>query len=196
MSSNSSARTRLARRALAAYVPLEAAAALALRSPHTAVKGDRYSKHTIFAVNGAASALALRLADSNQAAREGLPLSKGRAICGVCTMLAGAGFRLWSGLTLGRHFTTDVAVLEDHRIIEKGPYRLVRHPSYTGAVLAGVGFGILLGSRAGLAAAVLPSIAVFGYRTYLEEQLLQRELGEKYAAYSQRVPKRLIPLLF
>lgn len=196
MSRRSSTRTRLARRALAAYVPLEAAASLALRSPPSAAKGDRYSKQTIFAVNGAASALALRLADSNQAAIEGRPVSKVRALCGVSTMLAGAGLRLWSGLTLGRRFTTDVAVLEDHEIIEKGPYRLVRHPSYTGAVLAGVGFGILLGNQAGFVAAIVPSIAVFGYRTYIEEQLLHHELGEEYAAYIRRVPKRFLPYVF
>ena len=196
MSRRSSTRTRLARGALAAYVPLEAAASLALRSPHTAVKGDRYSKHTIFAVNGAASALALRLAESNQAARDGRPVSKGRTAAGISTMLAGAGLRLWCGLTLGRQFTTDVAVLEDHEIIEKGPYRLVRHPSYTGAILAGVGFGILLGSRVGLAAAITPSIAVFLYRTSIEERLLDRELGEEYAAYIRRVPKRFLPYGF
>lgn len=160
------------------------------------MKGDRHSKHTIFAANGAASALALRLAESNQAARDGLPVSKGRAVAGISTMLAGAGLRLWCGLALGRHFTTDVAVLEDHEIIEKGPYRLVRHPSYTGAILAGVGFGILLGSRAGLAAAIIPSIAVFGYRTAVEEQFLHRELGDEYPAYCRCVPKRFLPYVF
>lgn len=196
MSRRSSTRTRLARRALAAYVPLEAAAALALRSPPSAVRGDCYSKQTIFVVNGAASALALRLADTNQAAREGRTVSKVRAVTAVSTMLAGAGLRLWSSLTLGRQFTTDVAVLEDHEIIEKGPYRLVRHPSYIGAILAGVGFGILLGSRAGWAAAIIPSIAVFGYRASIEEQILRRELGEEYTAYCRRVPRRFQPYVF
>jgi protein-S-isoprenylcysteine O-methyltransferase Ste14 len=68
-------------------------------------------------------------------------------VLGMLILLAGGTFRLSAFRTLGRHFTFDLAVLKDHKLITSGPYAIVRHPSYTGLVGMMWGTTITIGSR-------------------------------------------------
>ena len=77
-------------------------------------------------------------------------------------MVGGVAFRLWAVLSLGRFFRVAVTTQDDHRLIERGPYRRLRHPSYTGALVTLFGFGLTIGNWLSLAAAVLPPLAVDG----------------------------------
>lgn len=114
---------------------------------------------------------------------------------GVALFAAGLALRWWSILHLGRLFTVDVAIHEDHALIESGPYRLLRHPAYAGALLAFLGFGICLGNWVALLAVTVPITWAFMRRIVIEEQALNGALGESYAAYARRT-KRLVPYLY
>jgi protein-S-isoprenylcysteine O-methyltransferase Ste14 len=107
-------------------------------------------------------------------------------------MVAGFAFRAWAIRELGRFFTVTVGLEEGHRVVDTGPYRFVRHPSYTGMQLFFVGLGIALDSWLSLAAAMLLPLAGIVTRILYEEQTLRRELGEPYISYSSRTT-RLIP---
>ena len=65
---------------------------------------------------------------------------------GCALMVAGMAFRWWAVRVLDRYFTVDVAIREDHKLIRSGPYRLLRHPSYTGSLATFYGFALALGS--------------------------------------------------
>jgi protein-S-isoprenylcysteine O-methyltransferase Ste14 len=114
---------------------------------------------------------------------------------GVCLMVSVAAFRWYSAGLLGKYFTFDVAVESGHELIEAGPYRYIRHPSYTGALLSLLGFGLALGNWAGLAAAVGCLGIAYAYRIPVEEAALASALGENYVRYRKRT-WRLVPFLF
>ena len=111
---------------------------------------------------------------------------------GVILMAAGIVVRQWSIAVLGRFFSGVVGVQKDQTLVESGPYRYVRHPSYTGALIFFVGLGLALQSWGAVLALALIFAVVYGYRMYLEEHVLISELGEVYVSYSWRT-KRLIP---
>lgn len=114
---------------------------------------------------------------------------------GAFLAVGGTLFRQWAIRTLGQYFTRSVRVSPDQRVVQEGPYRWVRHPSYTGAILAAAGVGLALGnplSFAFLLAAVVPG---FAYRISIEEKALVETLGEPYRAYRART-KRLIPFVW
>jgi protein-S-isoprenylcysteine O-methyltransferase Ste14 len=110
--------------------------------------------------------------------------------CGVGCV--GLCLRWWAIRALGTQFTRNLQVMADHQLVTNGPYRTLRHPSYTGAVLMFVGVGVGLGNALSFAAClVLPAV---GYiqRIPGEEAMLRLELGKPYAEYSSRT-KRLLP---
>ena len=111
---------------------------------------------------------------------------------GLCAMAAGQLLRWWSIATLGRLFTVNVAIREGHRLVTHGPYRWVRHPSYTAVLLFHVGAAACLGNVLSVIALVACSTAGLLIRMRVEEDALLRGLGAEYAAYLQRT-KRLIP---
>jgi protein-S-isoprenylcysteine O-methyltransferase Ste14 len=96
---------------------------------------------------------------------------------------------------LGKYFTFDVAVHNNHTLIQEGPYRYIRHPSYSGALLSLVGFGLALGNWAGLALFLFCMGIAYSYRIPIEEAALAAGLGEPYRQYVSRT-RRLIPFLF
>lgn len=110
----------------------------------------------------------------------------------VLVALAGFGFCWWARLHLGPLWSATITRKEDHRIVDTGPYRLVRHPIYTGLLAASVAAALLqahLLSLLGLVAV----LAGFYQKARYEEQFLRQELGaETYDAYAARVPM-LIP---
>jgi len=114
------------------------------------------------------------------------------AVVGLALMVAGLLLRWWAVAHLGRFFTVNVAVASDHRVVDTGPYRLIRHPSYTGILLTCLGVGLCFGNFASLLVIVVPIVALALKRVQIEEAALASELGEHYRTYMSHT-KRLIP---
>ena len=95
---------------------------------------------------------------------------------------------------LGRFFTYDVAIHTGQTVVETGPYRFIRHPSYTGALLAVLGVGLAIGNWAGLVVLFGLMAVAYTYRIQVEETVLTEALGESYEEYKRRT-KRLIPFV-
>jgi protein-S-isoprenylcysteine O-methyltransferase Ste14 len=113
---------------------------------------------------------------------------------GILLMLLGVFVRQWAIAVLGRFFSLTVRVAEDHRVVEKGPYRFVRHPSYTGALITFIGLALAVQSVGALLVLLVVFSLSYGYRMRVEERTLLSELGQDYASYMKRT-KRLIPFI-
>ena len=114
---------------------------------------------------------------------------------GIFLMLLGVALRWYSAAILGKYFTFDVAIQGGQTLIEAGPYRYIRHPSYSGALLSLLGFGLALGNWAGLAVALSSLGFAYAYLIPIEEAALTSALGDNYKQYMKRT-KRLVPYLF
>jgi len=114
---------------------------------------------------------------------------------GIGLMLAGLAFRFYAMWVLGRFFTYDVAVQAGQSVVEAGPYRYIRHPSYTGALITLVGLGLALGNWAALLTILACMGIAYPYRISVEEAALVAALGEPYRQYMRRT-QRLVPFLF
>ncbi len=102
-------------------------------------------------------------------------------------MAAGLALRVFSILWLGPMFTRFVQILPGHRLVTSGPYRFVRHPSYTGLLLFFTGLGIALGDwLSAVIMVVVPALGVL-YRIRVEEEALLDAFGQEYRAYRSRV---------
>jgi len=93
----------------------------------------------------------------------------------------GIAFRLWAVLTLGRFFRTSVLVHDDHKLITRGPYRRLRHPSYTGTFVTVLGIGMFMGNWLSIVLSLSLTMIAFGIRMAAEEQALAGKFGEAYA---------------
>jgi protein-S-isoprenylcysteine O-methyltransferase len=114
------------------------------------------------------------------------------AFGGTALFVAGLAIRWYAIIYLGRFFTVNVAIARDHELIEDGPYRRVRHPAYSGGLLAFLGIGLCIGNWASIAVIVIPILSVFLWRIHVEEAALLSGLGDQYRSYMNRT-KRLIP---
>jgi protein-S-isoprenylcysteine O-methyltransferase Ste14 len=114
---------------------------------------------------------------------------------GLVVMWLGLAIRVWAVAALGRAFRTTVEVDADQAVVSSGPYRWVRHPSYTGLLLIVAGFGLAVGNWLALAVCVTLPLPALLRRIDVEEAELTRVLGEPYRAYRTRT-KRLIPGLW
>ena len=114
---------------------------------------------------------------------------------GIGLMLARLAFRFYAMWVLGRFFTYDIMVLAGQTIVEAGPYRFIRHPSYTGALITLIGLGLALGNWAALLAILACMGTAYAYRITVEEAALVAVLGEPYKQYMRRT-QRLVPFLF
>jgi protein-S-isoprenylcysteine O-methyltransferase Ste14 len=114
---------------------------------------------------------------------------------GAAVTLAGLALRVWSVRTLGQYFTYVVKVSADQKVVDVGPYRLLRHPSYTGGLLIGIGIGLSL--RYALGPVIIGGAMLASYliRIAVEERALAGGIGEPYRAYMTRT-KRLIPFVW
>jgi len=117
------------------------------------------------------------------------------SVIGLVLMGLGLAVRSWAMVHLGRYFTVDVAVAADQRIVDTGPYRLVRHPSYTGLLLLAVGVGLCFGNIASFLVIAVPMIALMLKRMKVEEEVLAEALGNTYREYMART-QRLIPGIY
>jgi protein-S-isoprenylcysteine O-methyltransferase Ste14 len=110
-------------------------------------------------------------------------------------LLAGLVLRSWSIKTLGAYFTAAVKVSTDQPVITAGPYRMLRHPSYTGLLLAMTGVGLASANWVGVAGMALLTLAGLLWRIHAEERALLTTLGDPYRAYAAQ-HKRLVPLVW
>jgi len=111
---------------------------------------------------------------------------------GLALMISGVAFREWAIIILGRHFSVVVVIETDHRLVIKGPYRWLRHPAYTGGLLAMMGYHLAVGSWLTLLLTIIILLPAFLYRIKVEEQALLAEFGTEYQAYMHRT-WRLFP---
>jgi protein-S-isoprenylcysteine O-methyltransferase len=114
---------------------------------------------------------------------------------GVALFALGLALRWYAIFYLGRFFTVNVAIATDHQVIDSGPYCYIRHPSYSGALLAFVGYGIVLATWISLALVTLPIAVMFLRRIAIEEAALTAALGDAYRKYAART-KRLLPFVW
>ena len=110
----------------------------------------------------------------------------------VILAVCGFAFAWWARVHLGRLWSGSVTMKSDHRVVDTGPYALVRHPIYTGLLTAVIATGLLKGTVLGLVGAALIVLGTWT-KARLEEDFLREQLGaEAYDAYRRRVPM-LVP---
>ena len=122
----------------------------------------------------------------------GWPPQQWILVLGIAMMAVGLAIRWYSIIYLGRFFTVNVAIAQDHQLIDTGPYRRVRHPSYTGALLAFIGLGVCMQNWLSLLILAVGPTAAFIHRIHIEEAALAGAFGERYLDYMLRT-QRLIP---
>jgi protein-S-isoprenylcysteine O-methyltransferase Ste14 len=113
---------------------------------------------------------------------------------GTGLLIAGSLLRRHCWRILGEYFTGDVKARADQPVIDRGAYRWVRHPSYTGGIMMFAGIGIALTNWASVAILIFVSVAVYSYRVAVEERALIETIGEPYTKF-MRTRKRFIPFV-
>jgi len=126
--------------------------------------------------------------------RPAIPVTLTIAALGFALIVFGVGFSIWARLTLGANWSGTVTLKADHALIRRGPYRIVRHPIYTGILAALIGTAIERGLRSSLIALPLCGFG-FWLKITTEEQFMVQRFGEAYVRYKQEV-KALVPFLF
>ncbi len=111
----------------------------------------------------------------------------------VILVALGLSFAVWARVWLGRNWSSTVTVKHAHELIRSGPYALVRHPIYTGILLALAGTVLMIGKWRALIGLAL-FVASFVRKLTLEERFMAQEFGEDYARYRQQVAM-LVPFL-
>jgi protein-S-isoprenylcysteine O-methyltransferase Ste14 len=116
-------------------------------------------------------------------------------LLGLTAILLGVALRWYAIRVLGSYFTRDVAVTADQPVVMHGPYRLIRHPAYSGTFLTMLGVGLATTNWASLVVLLVCVFLGHLYRVSIEEQALIRIIGQPYIAYVRRT-KRFIPGVF
>ncbi|HEV2803667.1 MAG TPA: isoprenylcysteine carboxylmethyltransferase family protein [Chthoniobacterales bacterium] len=114
-------------------------------------------------------------------------------VAAVILCVGGLGLCLWARATLGRNWSGTVTLKENHELIVRGPYRIVRHPIYTGLLAMLSATWLEHSHMAGLVGLVLTFIS-FWIKLGQEEEVMHKQFPDQYAAYQQRV-KRIIPFV-
>jgi protein-S-isoprenylcysteine O-methyltransferase Ste14 len=114
---------------------------------------------------------------------------------GLATLVAGSLLRRHCFRVLGRFFTGAVTIQSDHRVVDSGAYRWVRHPSYSAAMLMVVGVALALDTWLGVLVGLALAAVGYSYRAHVEEQALLAKLGEPYARFLAS-RKRFVPFLW
>ena len=122
-----------------------------------------------------------------------VPHTTSSAWGGVFLCASGLVFAIWARLILGRNWSGVITLKEEHELIERGPYRIVRHPIYTGILAMFAGTAIATGYFGGFSGLLLVFVS-FWLKLKREEDLMLRHFPDKYAVYQRRV-KCIIPFL-
>lgn len=113
---------------------------------------------------------------------------------GVYLTFAGVAFAIWARLHIGRNWSGSVTIKADHQLARTGPYSIVRHPIYSGFLVAILGTAITIGEIRGLFAFVCAFIGV-KLKAGLEEKFMREQFGDEYVQYEREV-KALIPFVW
>jgi protein-S-isoprenylcysteine O-methyltransferase Ste14 len=113
-----------------------------------------------------------------------------RAVSGLVLLAAGLAFAIWARVHIGRNWGTPMTEKDDPELVTSGPYRLARHPIYSGILLAGTGTAIALNWQWLIAVALAGGY--FGYSATVEERYLTKRFPDNYPAYKRKT-KMLIP---
>jgi protein-S-isoprenylcysteine O-methyltransferase Ste14 len=123
-----------------------------------------------------------------------VPMSAAAAYTGLVLTIAGIAFTIWARFYLGSNWSGRPTIKQDHTLIRSGPYALVRHPIYTGFVVAMLGTAIAMGEIRGLVGTVLVLIGL-KIKSLKEEMFMTEQFGADYLNYKQQV-KGLIPFVW
>ncbi len=111
---------------------------------------------------------------------------------GVGLFVFGIGMFVWARRTLGVNYSGHLSVKEGQKLIQSGPYRMIRHPAYAGYFLMALGLALGYSSLVGIASTLFALLPCMIYRIHIEDQLLAEHFGEQFDQYCRKV-KRLIP---
>jgi protein-S-isoprenylcysteine O-methyltransferase Ste14 len=125
--------------------------------------------------------------------RRFLPVGWFLPVLGIVLLAAGLGFTVWARRHLGRNWSASVVVKEGHALVRTGPYRYVRHPIYSGILLAFLGMVVTIGEWRGLVALLLALVS-FAVKSRAEERRM-RETFPEYAEYA-RGTAAIVPLVY
>jgi protein-S-isoprenylcysteine O-methyltransferase Ste14 len=161
------------------------------RRNHGGTQQDRGSLYVVILT--ASLGVAAAFAFAHQVRSAGISVARWPIfVLGLVIVMLGVALRQWAVFALGKFFTVQVRVRSDQTVVDTGPYRLVRHPSYTAIIISFVGVGVALENW--LSLAVLLVVPTFGLviRIRVEERALLDALGEPYRQFSAS-RARLIP---
>lgn len=113
-------------------------------------------------------------------------------ILGIIMIITGLTIRITAIHTLGKFFTATARITNQHVLITSGPFSVIRHPSYAGAILVITGVPVFLNNLITFFSTLLLLILVYHFRIKSEEEILISTFGEKYLQYSSKV-KKIIP---
>lgn len=116
-------------------------------------------------------------------------------LLGISLLLTGVALRWAAIYNLGKYFTCVVLIKSDHRLVRRGLYRHLRHPAYTGTLIAHLGLGLSFSNWFSIALSFIPYLVAAAYRIRIEELALKEAFGDEYGDYS-RATKRLIPKVY
>jgi protein-S-isoprenylcysteine O-methyltransferase Ste14 len=122
-----------------------------------------------------------------------VPLAIWPPALGAALTFAGLAFAIWARFAIADNWSGDVQLKQNHELIVVGPYRWVRHPIYTGLLLAFIGSALAVGEWRGVVAVLIAALALWR-KLRREEALMRRQFGEAYVRYAARVPA-LIPFV-
>jgi protein-S-isoprenylcysteine O-methyltransferase Ste14 len=173
---------------VAIWVVSEISVAIAKRSRGGSTRKDRGSLMLLWIVITIAAFAGGTIASSVPAGR----MPRGAFWIGIALIVLGIIVRAIAIATLWRYFTVDVAIASGHELIERGMYRFIRHPSYTGSLLSFLGLGIAMRNWISFAVVVIATFLALSYRVRVEEAALIEHFGDRYREYMKRT-KRFIP---
>lgn len=152
---------------------------------------DRFLKYWLPLMVGTVLVLPWRGGEDTLLRARFVPSNQWLPLLGVLLLWAGVAFAIWARATLGRNWSAVVQVKHDHELIERGPYRWVRHPIYTGLLMVYLGTTFTLGEWRGLLGTAIVGVS-FWFKLKLEERWMREQFGERYEDYMRRV-KALVP---
>jgi protein-S-isoprenylcysteine O-methyltransferase Ste14 len=117
------------------------------------------------------------------------------SLTGLVLIVLGLILRWTAILTLKRYFTVNVAILSNHKIVDRGIYKTIRHPAYAGSLLSFLGLGLSFSNWLSTLVIFIPIFVAFAYRIQIEEKALVQAFGNEYVNYT-KATKRLIPKIY
>ena len=122
-----------------------------------------------------------------------IPYTSAILVAAAILCIGGVGFCFWARAVLGRNWSGSVTLKENHELIVRGPYRLVRHPIYTGLLAMVIATVVQQGHIGGIIGLILISVSLW-IKSSHEEEVMRKQFPDQYPAYRKRV-KRIIPFI-